>query len=148
MTRHDPDHDSVGDALARIRGRRWPGGERNQRVELFLKEVRMNTRSRWKLGTVLAIGLVGGLVSGGTVAGLVTHYVAQRAVLMTSDGQEFEVELTPEGPGVFVTDEGEEHRFEVVGEGGKPGLMFEKRAGEEHGWVASEDAPVEESDGE
>lgn len=126
----------VDQELARMRAVRWPGADRNERVETFIAEQsRMHqNRHRWNRAT---IGFVlAGFVGGGALAAGVTHQVmSHRALLRTDDGRTFEAEVLmsdESGTGAsFIDDQGVKHRLRLIeGPDGKPRIV-RPGAGEE-----------------
>lgn len=122
--KHDVDHQ-----LARMRAVRWPGADRNERVETFIAEqCRMNlNKHRWNRATIGIV--VAAFVGGGAVAAGVTHQVmSRRTSLRTDDGRVIEAEvLMSDEPGTgaaFADDKGVEHRLRLIeGPDGKPRIV-------------------------
>lgn len=115
--------DRVDTALSEIQNQRWSGPERDERIERLIREVSQMKHEQGKKfskGMLIAVG-VAGLVGGGAVAGAVTHQLmAQRAILTTEDGTQYEVMLSPttEGSaGSFITDDGTVYGVDMVDDG-------------------------------
>ena len=120
----------VDRALDALRSRGWPGSGRNARVEHRIKERLMNEHKGLHLSKRVLIGAIAGAaIGGGAVTAGVVHYANQRAIVVTDDGQRFEVELAPDGTGHWVGDDGTELRLEFVPlEGGENQLSVEMTA--------------------
>ncbi len=108
---------SLDDVLDQARDRAWPGPDHNPKVDAFLSEQTMTTQRKILSKPTIALALAA-LVGGGAVTAAVTHQImTQRATLITEDGTEYDVLLspTPDGAaGTFVTDDGQEFGIDIV----------------------------------
>ena len=115
--------DRVDMALTAIADQRWSGPEHDERIEQLIREVQQMKQANGKkfsMGMLVAVGIAG-VVGGGAVAGVVTQRImAQRAILTTEDGTQYEVMLSPttEGAaGSFITDDGTVYGVDMVQDG-------------------------------
>lgn len=114
----------LDDMIASARPDAWPGGsppDTNPRVEAFLKEQSMSaTSSKTLKRSTIALIAVGVLGAGGLAAAFTHQIMSRRAVVITDDGTEYQVELldSPEGAsGTFVTDDGTVYGINMLDEG-------------------------------
>lgn len=118
--------------LAAARKRVWPGPDHSPRVEAHLKGIAMKNHPRPTLSRPTVILLALGALAGGSVAAAVTHTImSRRAVLVTNDGTQYEVQLleTPDGAsGTFVTQDGTVFGLEMVQDGDQQQVNVEVTA--------------------
>ena len=107
--------------LAAARERAWPGPDHSPRVEAHLKGISMKDQPSPTLSRNAIILLAIGALAGGSVAAALTHTImTRRAVLVTDDGTQYEVQLleSPDGAsGTFVTKDGTVFGVEMVQQG-------------------------------
>lgn len=115
--------------LADARKRAWPGPDHSPRVEAHLKGITMNNQTAPTLSRHAMILLAVGALAGGSVAAAVTHTImSRRAVLVTDDGSQYEVQLleSPDGAtGTFVTKDGTVFGLEMVDQGSEQRVNVE-----------------------
>ncbi len=108
---------NLDDMLDRVRDRAWTGPDHNPKVDAFLSEQAMTKQRKAMSKSTIAIALAA-LVGGGVVtAAVTTQIMGQRAKIVTDDGTEYDVILSPttEGAaGTFVTDDGQEFGIDFV----------------------------------
>jgi len=99
----------LSELIGAARSRPWSGPDHSPRVDAMLSKER--TVSHKKNRTPVIAVLAAATLGGGALAAVVTHQVmTRRAVLVTDDGTEYQVELleSPDGAtGRFVADTGE-----------------------------------------
>lgn len=103
-------------ALDALRSRGWSGEDRNARVEHRIKELIMSQNSsglrmtkRVLIGAIAIAALGGGAVTAG-----VAHYANQRARITLDTGESFDVELDPNGSGLWIMDDGTQIRLKMA----------------------------------
>jgi hypothetical protein len=112
-----PENQRVERLLEPITHTQWNGPDRHPVVEQRIKEKTMK-RSKLSVGRTGIALIALGVFGGGALATAVTvRVMAQRATLITSDGQEHQVELVPDGQGAtgsFVADDGTVYGINVL----------------------------------
>ena len=115
-----PEHERVErllEPIARTPHTEWNGPDRHPVVEARIKE-KMMKRSKLSVGRTGIALIALGVFGGGALATAVTYRVmARHATLITSDGQEHQVELVPDGQestGTFVADDGTVYNINVL----------------------------------
>lgn len=115
--------------LSAARKRAWPGPDHSPRVEAHLKGSSMKQNAAQTLSRHAIILLAVGALAGGSVATAVTHTImSRRAVLVTDDGTQYEVQLleSPDGAsGTFVTEDGTVFGLEMVQQGAEQRVNVE-----------------------
>jgi hypothetical protein len=116
-----PENQRVERLLEPIAVAKWNGPDRHPVVEQCIKEKTMK-RSKLSVGrtgiALIALGVFGG---GALATGVTYQIMAQRATIITDDGQEFQVELVPDGQastGSFVADDGTVYDINVLNDEG------------------------------
>jgi hypothetical protein len=116
-----PENQRVERLLEPIAVAKWNGPDRHPVVEQRIKEKTMK-RSKLSVGRTGIALIALGVFGGGALATAVTvRVMAQRATIITDDGQEFEVELVPDGQastGSFVADDGTVYDINVLNDEG------------------------------
>lgn len=122
---HTMTDQQLDELLANAHQRQWAGPDHSPKVDHFLnhslKGLTMKSQSNRFLSHSALILLGVGALAGGSLAAAVTHTImSRRAVIITDDGTQYNVELgeTPDGAsGTFVTDDGSVFDIDMVEQG-------------------------------